>query len=98
DGSQKYNGNTADLIPKPTKNSKDVTVTSPLFSTKVILFAISAMFKVPVIPYKTAIAVRKITEANMFIVTYLIAPSICIFLPPTVNNINEDIITTSNQT
>src|SRR5690606_18778237 len=58
----------------------------------------TAILNIPVMPYKIPMAVKKIVEANMFSVTYLIAPSICIFFPPIVNTTKEEIITISNQT
>src|SRR5690606_40567982 len=90
--------NTADLIPKPIKNRSPVTFINGRLSISAIFKDRSAILKLPVNPYKIAIAVINTTEANILIATYLIALSILGFLPPRVMNTKEEIMTTSNHT
>src|SRR5690606_35087701 len=98
EGSQKYIGNTAALIPKPIKNSMAVTLIRPRLGTWLTFRERSAIFRLPVRPYRIAIAVRKMTDANRFMVTYLIAPSICGFSPPSVINTKDEMMMISNHT
>src|SRR5690606_30855018 len=98
EGSQKYSGNTADLMPKPMMKKMAVRSTRVRFCRAATLSDRSAMLRVPVMPYRMAMPVRKNVEARMFMAIYFTEPSICALRPPRVINTNEAMMMTSNQT
>ena len=58
----------------------------------------SAMFSVPVTPYRSPIPDRNNTVEIRLSVTYLMPASICTRLPPITSRPKEEISITSNQT
>ncbi|MEO1172861.1 MAG: proton-conducting transporter membrane subunit [Myxococcota bacterium] len=97
-GSQNAKGNSADFIPSASKNIIATVCSAAESGSAAIFVARSGMFRVPVIPYRSAVAIRRSVVANRLGSAYLSAPPSCSDVPPTTRSPRAVISVTSNQT